>query len=158
MCAASSGAFCYTVCVMKVKIRRIDASLPMPAYQTPGSAAFDIYSRETITILPGEIVRIPTNLVVATPAGYFWMITLRSGTPMKKPGMIVPHGVGIIDSDYCGPEDEGKVQVQNVGDSAITVERGERFAQGTFVKIDQAQFVEAAQLASVSRGGFGSTG
>lgn len=144
--------------VMKVKIKRIDPTLPMPEYQTKGSAAFDIYARETTKVMPGEIVRIPSNLIVATPPGYFWMVTLRSGTPKKKPGLIVPHGVGIIDPDYSGPEDEGLVQVQNVGDQVLIVERGERFAQGTFVKIDQAQFVEVAHMLGNSRGGFGSTG
>jgi dUTP pyrophosphatase len=142
---------------MRVRFTRIDYSLPVPEYQTRGAAAFDIYSRETVKILPGEIARIPSNLIIATPPGYFLMVALRSSTPKKKPGLVVPHGVGIIDSDYCGPEDETLVQVQNVGDLAVTVERGERFAQGAFVKIDQAQFMEAPATAS-SRGGFGSTG
>ena len=143
---------------MKVKIRRIDTSLPMPAYQTAGAAAFDIYPREETRVMPGEIVRIPSNLIVGTPRGYYLMITLRSGTPKKKPGLVVPHGVGIVDSDYCGPMDEVLVQVQNVGDAAVVLERGERFAQGTFVKIDQAQFIEEYMALGPSRGGFGSTG
>lgn len=144
--------------VMKVKISRIDPTLPMPAYQTSGAGAFDIYARETVNIMPNEIARIPSNLIVATPKGYFLLLALRSGTPKKKPGMVVPHGIGIVDSDYCGPEDEVLVQVQNVGDIVLTVERGERFAQGVFVKIDQAQFVETARVQAMSRGGFGSTG
>lgn len=143
---------------MKVKISRIDQTLPMPAYQTSGAGAFDIYARETVTILPSEIVRIPSNLIVGTPRGYFLLLALRSGTPKKKPGLIVPHGIGIVDSDYCGPEDEVLVQVQNVGDIAVVVERGERFAQGAFVKIDQAQFVESNVITGQNRGGFGSTG
>lgn len=143
---------------MKVKISRIDPTLPMPAYQTSGAGAFDLYARETVRVLPNEIVRIPSNLVVGTPRGYFLLLALRSSTPKKKPGLIVPHGIGIVDSDYCGPEDEVLIQVQNVGDTAVVIERGERFAQGAFVKIDQAQFIESGATIGKNRGGFGSTG
>ena len=143
---------------MRVKIKRIDTSLPMPAYQTSGAAAFDLYSREDMKIGPGEIARIPSNLIVQTPKGYFLLIALRSGTPKKKLGLVVPHGVGIIDSDYCGPDDEVLIQVLNVGDQVIEITRGERFAQASFVKIDQADFLETDVMFAPTRGGFGSTG
>lgn len=143
---------------MKVKVSRIDVNLPMPVYQTKGSAGFDIYAREEITIMPGELVRIPTNLIVDTPVGYFLMLSLRSSTPKKKPGLVVPHGVGIVDSDYNGAEDEVLMQVLNTGDMAVTIEKGERFAQGAFVKIDMATFIDTPRPVGMSRGGFGSTG
>lgn len=143
---------------MRVNIKRIDPTLPMPEYQTPGAAAFDIYSREDIKILPKALVRIPSNLIVETPKDFYLMITLRSGTPKKKLGLVVPHGVGIIDSDFRGPEDEVLVQVLNTGDQSLTVERGERFAQGTFVRIGLADFREQRALGNKNRGGFGSTG
>jgi dUTP pyrophosphatase len=143
---------------MKVFVKRIDVSLPMPEYQTRGAAAFDIYAREEVEIQPGEIARIPSNLVVQTPKGYMLLLALRSGTPKKKPGLVVPHGIGIVDSDYRGPEDEVLVQVMNVGDTVIRIEKGERFAQGSFVKINQANFRETRQVTARTRGGFGSTG
>jgi len=142
---------------MRVKIKRIDRSLPLPEYQTAGAAAFDIYAREEVKIRPQEIVRVPSNLVVATPPGYFLMLSLRSSTPKKKPGVIIPQGVGVVDSDYRGPEDEVLVQLLNTSDQIVTIERGERFAQGTFVKIEQAELVETGEMSTVSRGGFGST-
>ncbi|MEZ4210330.1 MAG: dUTP diphosphatase [Patescibacteria group bacterium] len=143
---------------MKVKVSRIDVNLPMPMYQTKGSAGFDIYAREEVTIMPGELVRIPTNLIVDTPVGYFLMLSLRSSTPKKKPGLVVPHGVGVVDSDYNGPDDEVLMQVLNTGDIAVTIEKGERFAQGAFVKIDMATFIDTPRPVGMSRGGFGSTG
>ena len=142
---------------MTVAIKRIDPTLPMPAYQTRGAAGFDIYAREEARIEPNALVRIPSNLIVQTPKGYFLMITLRSSTPKKKLGLVVPHGVGVVDSDYCGPEDEALVQVLNTSDTVLVVERGERFAQGVFVKINQATFQEMGQVYLPSRGGFGST-
>jgi dUTP pyrophosphatase len=143
---------------MKVFIKRINPTLPMPEYQTRGAAAFDIYAREEVEIQPGEIARIPSNLVVQTPKGYMLLLALRSGTPKKKPGLVVPHGIGIVDSDYRGPEDEVLVQVMNVGDTVIRIEKGERFAQGSFVKINQVNFRETRQITARTRGGFGSTG
>ena len=143
---------------MRVNIKRVDLTLPMPEYQTSGAAAFDIYAREETKIQPRELVRIPSNLIVETPKGFYLMITLRSGTPKKKLGLVVPHGVGIIDSDYCGPEDEVLVQVLNTGDQVLTVEKGERFAQGTFVRIGRPRFLERGRIRQASRGGFGSTG
>jgi len=143
--------------MMEVSIKRIDKSLPLPEYQTSGAAAFDIYAREEVKIQPKETVQVPSNLIVATPRGYFLMLSLRSSTPKKKPGLVIPQGVGVVDSDYRGPEDEVLVQLLNTSDQVATIERGERFAQGTFVKIEQAKLIEAEELATVSRGGFGST-
>ncbi|AKM84544.1 MAG: deoxyuridine 5'-triphosphate nucleotidohydrolase Dut, dUTP pyrophosphatase [candidate division Kazan bacterium GW2011_GWA1_50_15] len=143
---------------MRVRITRIDKTLPLPIYKTAGAAGFDLITREDTVIRPGEITRIPCNMIVQTPPGYMLLLTMRSSTPSKKPGLIKPHSVGIVDSDYCGPEDELKFQVQNVGDQNITVERGEAIGQGIFVKIEQVQLLEVEQTAAVSRGGFGSTG
>ena len=119
---------------------------------------FDLVTREETIINPGEIARIPSNVIVQTPKGYMLLLALRSSTPIKKPGLIVPHSVGIVDQDYSGPEDEIRFQVQNVGDQVIKVERGESIGQGVFVRVEQANFVEIDRPNGASRGGFGSTG
>ncbi len=141
---------------MKVKIKRLDKSLPLPAYQTPGSVGFDIYSREDMEIKPMEIALIPGNIIVETPHGYMLLVALRSSTPRKK-GLIKPHGIGVIDNDYCGEGDEVKVQVYNNTDNVVKVEKGERVAQGIFVKVDRFEWAEADTMGK-TRGGFGSTG
>ena len=142
---------------MDILIKRIDPSLPLPAYHTTGSAGFDIYARETIEIAPHTIARIPTNLVIQTPAHHMLVISLRSSTPMKK-GLSIPHGIGVIDSDYCGDQDEILLQVINHTDNATTVERGERIGQGIFIPIITASWQEVSTMQSTNRGGFGSTG
>ncbi|MBI2175977.1 dUTP diphosphatase [Candidatus Woesearchaeota archaeon] len=141
---------------MKVKIKRIDKSLPLPVYQTAGSVGFDIYSREDMEIQPREIALIPGNIIVETPQGYMLLVALRSSTPRKK-GLIKPHGIGVIDNDYCGEGDEVKVQVYNNTDHVVKVEKGERVAQGIFVKVDRFEWAETDQMGK-ARGGFGSTG
>ena len=41
---------------------------------------------------------------------------------------------------------------------ALLKERGERIAQGIFVKIERAEWNEVEKIDGASRGGFGSTG
>ena len=85
------------------------------------------------------------------------MVTLRSSTP-RKLGLLIPHGVGVIDRDYCGEGDEIQIQVYNFTDQPVTVERADKIAQGIFVRVDIAEWSEVAEMDSETRGGFGSTG
>ena len=141
---------------MKVKIKRVDKSLPLPKYETEGSVGFDLLCRESAVIAPQEIVLIPANVIVETPPGYMLMVCLRSSTP-RKVGLMMAQGVGIVDNDYCGEEDELKIQVYNFTDEPVTIEKGSRIAQAIFVKVDTAEWTEVEQMGAPSRGGFGST-
>jgi dUTP pyrophosphatase len=85
------------------------------------------------------------------------VVASRSSTPKKK-GLLPPHGFGIIDHDYCGPEDEIRVLVYNFTNGDVVVGRGEKIAQGVFVKIDKFEWQEIDEIRRDSRGGFGSTG
>ena len=141
---------------MKVRIQRIDKSLPLPVYETAGSVGFDILARETTKIEPGKIELIPSNVIVEVPEGYMLVVASRSSTPRKK-GLTQPHGFGIIDRDYCGPEDEVRIQVYNFSGQPVTIERGEKIAQGVFVRVDKFEWEEVDKIREESRGGFGST-
>ena len=142
---------------MKIKIKRIDKSLPLPVYETDGSVGFDILAREDLVIEPKNIALIPANIIVEVPTGYMLIVASRSSTPKKK-GLMTPHGFGIIDHDYCGPQDEIKIQVFNFTDAPVSIKKGEKIAQGVFVRIDKFEWEEVDEMARESRGGFGSTG
>lgn len=143
---------------MKIRIKRIDKSLPLPTYSTVGSVCFDLMSRQTMLIKAKEIALIPTNLIIEVPKGYMLLIASRSGTPKKK-GLVVPHGIGIIDQDYHGPNDEVMFQVYNPTDIDINIFKGERLAQGCILPTNRVEFEEVENdLGSEDRGGFGSTG
>lgn len=142
---------------MKVKIFRIDKTLPLPEYQTKGAVAFDLYSSIDMEIKPKEIALIPTNLIIQTPKNYMLVIVPRSSTP-KKLGLSVPHGIGIIDQDYCGPKDELHLQVLNFTENMVKITRGQRIGQATFVRINIAKWQEITEVKTKTRGGFGSTG
>lgn len=142
---------------MKLRIKRIDTTLPLPTYLTKGSVCFDLYSRIDISITSGKVVLIPTNLIVKVPKGYLLMIASRSSTPVKK-GLLIPNGVGIIDQDYHGPDDEIKFIAYNFTDALINIKKGDRIAQACLVSIETADLVEVIEMNSKNRGGIGSTG
>ena len=146
----------HTTC-MHISIQRIDPTLALPEYHTKGAVGFDLVTRETTTVEPNKICLIPSNVIVKVPEGTMLIIVPRSSLPRKK-GLICPHSIGIIDQDYHGDSDELMVQVQNITDQPVTVERGERIAQGIFVKIERAEWQEVESHGAETRGGFGSTG
>lgn len=142
---------------MIVNIQRIDTSLELPKCESAGAVGFDFVTRETTVIEPGAIGLVPGNVIVQVPQGYALIIAPRSSLPRKK-GLVCPHSVGVIDQDYHGPKDEILIQVRNITDSPVTVERGERIAQGLFVKVEVPQWNEVDDHGAQTRGGFGSTG
>lgn len=142
---------------MKIKIKRIDTSIPLPKYETSGSVCFDLLSRTKIEIAPHSLALIPTNVIVEVPKGYMFIVVPRSSTPKKK-GLLIPHGIGVIDQDYCGSEDEVLFQVLNFTEKHVIVEKGERLAQGCFIPVEKVEFQEVNKISSKSRGGVGSTG
>lgn len=110
-----------------------------------------------MVVPPGEIRLVPANLIVAVPPGYMLLLAARSSLPHRK-GLMVPNGVGIVDQDYRGPNDEIHIQVYNFTGRPVSVQRRERLAQGIFVRIVQADWTETETLGAPDRGGFGSTG
>jgi dUTP pyrophosphatase len=143
--------------VLKVRIRRLDASVELPAYGTDGSAAFDLAASETTIIAHGEVRLVPTGLVIEVPAGMFLGVFARSSTPLKR-GLMVANGVGVVDSDYCGPSDEIKVPTLNFTAAPVTVVKGDRLAQGILLPSPRVEWDEVGELREGSRGGFGATG
>ena len=129
----------------------------MPSYQTAGAAGFDLAASADLTVAPGAIVLVPTGLVVEVPPGHFLGIFARSSTPLKK-GLVVANGVGVLDSDYCGPTDELKIQVMNVTAAAVQIKVGDRLAQGVVLPFVRVELEDGDGAKAPSRGGFGSTG
>ena len=95
--------------------------------------------------------------MIGVPEGHFLGIFARSSTPLKR-GLMVANGVGIIDSDYCGPADEIKIQVLNITDAPVKVVRGDRLAQGIVLPSPRVEWEEVEEMSVPTRGGFGSTG
>ena len=140
-----------------VRIRRIHPNAVLPAYETAGAAAFDLAACEAVRIAPGEVKLVPTGLVIEVPAGMFLGIFARSSTPLKR-GLMVANGVGVVDPDYCGPDDQVKIAVLNFTVRAIDVSAGDRLAQGILLPSARVTWEETDSGKGESRGGFGTTG
>ncbi len=141
---------------LAVHIKRMGSDVPLPEYKTKGAVGFDIAVSESVTVAPGERAFVKTGLVVCVPEGYVLIIASRSSNAKK--GIRLTNSIGIIDPDYCGPGDELHLALLNEGTAPYTIEKGERLAQGLFLPVAHAKFIEAETLTAPSRGGWGTTG
>lgn len=106
---------------------------------------------------PGQITLVRTGLIIQVPTGHFLGIFARSSTPLKR-GLLVANGVGIIDPDYSGPNDEVMVQVLNFTSAEVQVTRGDRLAQAIVLPAPRVSWEEVTEIRQATRGGFGATG
>jgi dUTP diphosphatase len=142
---------------MRLKIRRLDSTVPLPAYGTHESAGFDLSAAHDLVVAPRQIALVRTGLVIEVPSGHFLAIFARSSTPLKR-GLLVANGVGVIDPDYSGPNDEIMIQVLNITDRDVQISRGDRLAQGIVLPAPRVTWEEVAEIREMTRGGFGATG
>lgn len=140
----------------KIKIRRIDKSIPLPAYKTQGAVAFDLSSREEKVIKPKEIIYVPLNVNIKNPKSCAIIMAPRSS--LHKMGLTLINNIGIFDEDFCGNNDEYNAAIYNFSDQPVTIEVGTRIVQAMVVPIEKVDFEEVEDMESGDRGGFGSTG
>lgn len=141
---------------MKIKIKRIDKSLPLPGYKTKEAAGFDVYARETVLIKPKEIKYVPLNVVLEIPKNAWVLLAPRSST--HKLGIMLANSIGIGDPDFCGDGDEYRFPAFNFTDKEVVIGRGTRLAQMIVLNYQQVEFEEVDSLKNKDRGGIGSTG
>jgi len=143
-----------------VRIKRLEAQedIPLPAYETSGSAGMDLRAavKEKILLVPGEIRLVPTGLAISIPPGYEAQIRPRSGLALRY-GLGLVNSPGTIDSDYRG--EIGLIMI-NWGTDPVEIKRGDRIAQMIITKVHRAEIVQVEDLDSTARGegGFGHSG
>lgn len=132
--------------------------VPLPAYQTPGSAGLDLCAAlsEAVQLGPGERRLIPTGLAMAIPQGFEGQVRPRSGLALKH-GVSIVNSPGTIDSDFRGELGIGLI---NHGAEPFVVEPLSRIAQLVIAPVVQASLELVSSLDETSRGagGYGSTG
>jgi dUTP pyrophosphatase len=137
-----------------------NADLPLPAYETPGSAGMDLRAAiaedAPLILAPGARTLVPTGLAIALPPGFEAQVRPRSGLAAKF-GVTCLNTPGTIDSDYRG---EVKVILINLGQEDFVIRRGDRIAQVVIAPVVQMGWSETESLDDTERGagGFGSTG
>jgi dUTP pyrophosphatase len=142
---------------MRLKIRRLNDTISLPTYSTDEAAGFDLAAAHDATVAPGQIALVRTGLVIEVPTGHFLGIFARSSTPLKR-GLMVANGVGVIDPDYSGPNDEVMIQVMNFTAHDVHIARGDRLAQAVVLPAPRVTWHEVTDIRPVTRGGFGTTG
>ncbi len=148
---------------MELKLKalspKIGTEIPLPKFATAGAACMDLYAclDAAVTLEAGARALIPTGIAIALPsADYVALVFARSGLGIKQ-GVCLSNGVGVIDSDYRGEIGVGLV---NLGQSAYTIQPGDRIAQLMVTPVVQPTVVQVSALDDTDRGagGFGSTG
>lgn len=140
---------------MKLKIKRLDPSLPLPEYKTAGAVGLDLYAAEDVIIGTGNkasTCTVGTGIAIELPEGYEAQIRPRSST--SAAGILVH--LGTIDNDYRG---ELRAIVSSLVGDGVYIRRGDRIAQLIIAPVTRAEIVEAKELIPTRRGGngFGST-
>lgn len=143
----------------KILDKRIGHGIPMPEYATSGSAGMDLRACLDVAteLKPGETLLVPTGLAIHISDHNLAAVILpRSGLGHKH-GIVLGNLVGLIDSDYQG---QLFVSCWNRGNTAFTINVGERIAQMLFVPVVQVALeqVEEFQESIRGGGGFGHTG
>jgi dUTP pyrophosphatase len=144
---------------LKILDERVGTHIPLPEHATGGSAGIDLRAclDEPLQVAPGETHLIGTGIAIHIgDPGYAAMLLPRSGLGHKH-GIVLGNLVGLIDSDYQG---ELKVSCWNRGNTAFTVNPGERICQMVIVPVLQVEYdiVEEFEESERGAGGFGHTG
>ena len=146
----------YTVGVTRVNPGFDD--VPLPEYASAHAAGADLRAaiHDELTIHPGDIVAVPTNIAIELPAHLEAQVRPRSGLALRY-GIILPNSPGTIDADYRG---EIKVILANMGKEAFTIRRGDRIAQLVLSPVVHVRWQQVDSLKPTDRGagGFGHSG
>ena len=142
--------------MVKVKIKKIEGCTDaiIPSYAHHGDAGLDLYSRTTVSLLPGERASVGTGICIELPEGFVGLV-------WDKSGLSHTHGLktvgGVIDATYRG---EVMVGIMNLSQGPYCIEKGHKIAQLLIQKIENADIEIIDDLSDTSRGesGFGSSG
>ena len=113
-----------------------EQDINLPTRKTTESAGYDIECAEAVTLEPGQVVLVPTGIKAFMAYDEYLAIHIRSSMAIKRHLALV-NSTGIIDSDYYNNEDnEGHIMIAllNYGKETVSLEKGERVAQGIFSK------------------------
>ena len=130
----------------------------MPKRGTAHSAGYDFEIIEDLEIKPGEIRLGVTGVKAFMMDDEVLQLYPRSSLP-RRYHLTIPNNVGIIDKDYYGnPDNDGAIFVSlwNFGTETVQLKKGERIAQGIFMKYLVSPHED--EVTTKRNGGFGSTG
>lgn len=139
------------------EIQKVYEEIKLPKRATKGSAGYDFYAPVSITLKPGETIKVPTGICAEMEWDWVLKIYPRSGLGFKY-RLQLNNTVGIIDSDYFYSDNEGHIFVKITNDTnegrTLEIPGGTGFAQGIFIEYG---ITVDDEVTEVRNGGFGST-
>ena len=143
--------------ILKVQYYSNDDEFTLPTIAHGDDAGYDLYSAETVTILPQSCEGVNCKFNMAIPRGYFGKVYSRSSLLKHH---IITTEAGVIDSGFRG---ELFVFLFNHGKELFTIKPRDKIAQMVFMKKETVEFVKVDdlfKLGKTERGdnGFGSSG
>ena len=143
---------------MRIPVRRLEPTLPLPAAAHEGDAGYDLRAREAVILTPGGgRAAVATGIAVAIPPGCAGLVLPRSGLALRH-GVTCLNAPGLIDAGF---RDEIRVILVNHDPAdAFSIGVGDRIAQLVIQAVETVEWVEVEDLGESARGlgGFGSTG
>lgn len=140
----------------EVRNPQIRCKTVLPTRADKGSAGYDFYCKEDVTIEPFGVVMFPTDVKAYMQENEVLYIYIRSSMGIKQ-GVTLANGTGVIDSTYYNNEDnDGNIHMCLVNNTNKTVHinAGERVAQGVFMN-----YLTVGDTPTAKRvGGIGSSG
>jgi dUTPase len=139
-----------------IKIKYFTDKIEKLTYIDGKSDWVDLRAAESVDLRAGEFRLIPLGVAMELPKGYEAHVAPRSST-FKNFGIIQTNHMGVIDSSYCGDNDQWYMPVYALRDTHIEV--NDRICQFRIVENQpKLAFEEVAVLENENRGGIGSTG
>ena len=140
---------------MKITVQKtMNVQDPTRAHSTDAGLDLHVPEGQGVLVRSGAVYTIDLGVRAAIPDGYYGQLTLRSSAGKK--GLVIPNGIGIIDSGYRG---NLKVLVSALAEPVL-VAAGERICQLVILPLPPVDTEVGVVDADTDRGqgGFGSTG
>ena len=139
-----------------IKIKYFSDKIDKLTYIDGKSDWIDLRAAEDVRLKQGEFKLIPLGVGMELPKGYEAHVVPRSST-FKNFGIIQTNHQGVIDSSYCGDNDQWFMPVYALRDTQIHI--NDRICQFRIMENQpKIVFDEVAHLEHEDRGGHGSTG
>ena len=138
---------------VEIPVARASTNAVLPQVMQPGDVAADVAASRAAVVPARGRTLVPTDLVLALPAGFRARLHSRSGLSLKH-GVEV--GAGLIDQGFRLPI---QVLLYNHSDVDFAVAPGDRIAQLCIERYSHPSFREVDAIPPTERGaGWGSSG
>lgn len=141
--------------IVRDDMRKTIGDVILPTRGTSKAMAYDFYANDNYAVAPNAIVKVWTDVKAYMGDTECLIINVRSSMGGK---FMLANTSGWIDSDYYSNDgNDGNIGVflKNISDEVLTINKGERIAQGAFFNFLVA---DNGNTDAVREGGFGSSG